>query len=518
MGMNLLSKDLLDDISSEQLPGLNVNYDSENEDHKADVYFLSTKARKASPSRPGVIIVPENGADKMDYKYLALTARDDWGYVAMVINQENTRDVLTAVKYLRAHAEDYGMDESRIAVLGFKSGGKKALKAALKGKRKAAIQLAIVVDAGKVLDNLVLLAHEGASPTLFLQASTEVSAIAQALKDNGVDVEISDKAGSEHENKIMSSFLHEYLGRGSPPGTSTTTSTTSASSNSGSGCKPCSGTAGDGCDSVEGELRLTQLNDDSAGLLEIFRNGEWYGMCGDTFSFDDFFDDDRFDTTGNAKVACRQLGFSDGGAWWFNQNTPGVDGPSFNPNFRCNGTEERLTDCMVGPDSGECSYTTRLSCFDGCPSTGTMTTTPVNFCTGSGDATRMTCDDIEEVNLLGLGNAVPKWETGCDGKHFRNWASITGTGDVMKYAVCSQRQFLAITLASCDGEELVEEDCSDEYYAFDFYYECGVYGIGVVFDSEAGKQYFGGVGVSFVDPRQDFDEFVEVFCGAGFDR
>mmetsp|Transcript_22168 Transcript_22168/g.49034 ORF Transcript_22168/g.49034 Transcript_22168/m.49034 type:complete len:552 (+) Transcript_22168:79-1734(+) len=533
MGVTLRSHDGSDDLSRKHVPGATwrvANYDSENADRTADVLFPGS----SSPSMPGLIVVPEDGADKTHYRKLAQTAYKEWGFVVMVMNPANAHAVLRAVRYLRSRAEDFGVDQSRIAVLGFKNGGRKAIKAALEGSKKTAIQLAIVVDGAKS-DGLVPLAHEGASPTLFLQTARDkkIPAIARALRAyDDVVVEISNKAGSKHENNVMKDFLDEHLGRtasppetSSPPRTSTTTTSTTSAVSTGFGCKPCSGLNGDGCDLVEGELRLTQLDDDPVGFLKIFRDGSWQGMCGEV-------------SDNMAKVACRQLGFSDGGAFVFNNDHEGLDdGPAFNPNFRCSGTEERLADCDSGPEE-ECvegsrgqepwEVRARLVCYGGCPGTEA---TPVNLCAGGAGAIPMACNDRQVINqVVGLSN-VPESETSCEAKHFRNWFTITGTGGQMKFVICHQgSQLAAISLATCEGEVMTEEDCSDSYYAFDFYYECGVYGMGVVFNSEEGKEYLGGVGTatwamdstwfggadtnSLIDPRDEFSHTVEVHCSA----
>eukprot|EP00448_Togula_jolla_P038240 CAMPEP_0170618728 /NCGR_PEP_ID=MMETSP0224-20130122/27113_1 /TAXON_ID=285029 /ORGANISM="Togula jolla, Strain CCCM 725" /LENGTH=522 /DNA_ID=CAMNT_0010944721 /DNA_START=104 /DNA_END=1672 /DNA_ORIENTATION=- len=481
-----------------EMPTIGINYGPPGalpDRHLADLFRVSRDERLRSPSRPGLIIVPEKGADKSSHQELALTAVEEWGMVAMVINYNSANDVTIAVKYLRLNAEDYGVDPNRIALLGYKKGGFKALKAALRGQKKKSVQATIIVE-GSEDDELVPLVHEGASPALFLQNDKIKSATAKALIDVGVDVKISSKAKTSGAKGVMAKFLKNYLGRDSEsPFTetsttqesttaATTSTTTSAPSLPGYGCKPCSGNSGNDCDYVDGELRLTEREGDAVGTLRIYQDGKWHAIC----DYDEF--DEQFES---AAVACRQLGFSDENAWWLNYDQAATyEAPLWLPQYKCNGTEDKLTDCPVEREDTFCltRWTARVVCNGGCPNSETTTTTPPNLCTGGGDVVPMTCGEVAQVDLWGVGKSVPEWESpDCYGEGFKNWFSVAGNGRRITVTTCGAEASTVLSLASCDGDELVEQECN-----YMLYYECGVYGSEITFRSTRDKTYLVGVG------------------------
>lgn len=96
------------------------------------------------------------------------------------------------------------------------------------------------------------------------------------------------------------------------------------------GCTPCG--ASQTCEDlvcgnpIEGDLRLLGVE----GILQVYHNGEWRGVCDDAFAAE------------AGEVACRQLGMG------FVEGYIGVTGPSDSfwlDDVVCTGTEARLTDC-----------------------------------------------------------------------------------------------------------------------------------------------------------------------------
>ena len=89
-----------------------------------------------------------------------------------------------------------------------------------------------------------------------------------------------------------------------------------------------------GC--ITGDIRLIGGNGPNEGRVEVCRNNVWGTVC-----------DDRWGAM-DATVVCRQAGFSSFGAIarvgaFFGQGR----GQIFLDEVSCNGTEERLTDCMA---------------------------------------------------------------------------------------------------------------------------------------------------------------------------
>jgi len=95
-----------------------------------------------------------------------------------------------------------------------------------------------------------------------------------------------------------------------------------------------------GPEAVDGQLRIIGYQGPHEGQLQVFHEGVWGAIC------DDFFDSDA------AEVACREMGYTNGGS----QLDSGVydyesgDSQSFwLDNVLCNGGEPRLIDCGHNP-------------------------------------------------------------------------------------------------------------------------------------------------------------------------
>jgi cysteine-rich repeat protein len=81
---------------------------------------------------------------------------------------------------------------------------------------------------------------------------------------------------------------------------------------------------------------------DGEGRLEMFRDGAWGTIC------------DSFWGLQGAQVACRELGYLDGVAAL--QDFGGGEGAFSSTGLACDGTEDRLRDCMVDPNDLDCGH------------------------------------------------------------------------------------------------------------------------------------------------------------------
>ncbi|XP_072023149.1 protein bark beetle-like [Amphiura filiformis] len=85
-------------------------------------------------------------------------------------------------------------------------------------------------------------------------------------------------------------------------------------------------------------IRLVDGSTAWEGRLELFVEGEWHSVCGNYW------------TQENARVACRQLGYSDVLNGYFYPNQPGT-GPILNYPVACKGKELDLLDCKPKEDA-----------------------------------------------------------------------------------------------------------------------------------------------------------------------
>ena len=88
----------------------------------------------------------------------------------------------------------------------------------------------------------------------------------------------------------------------------------------------------------EGDIRLVDGDSDSEGRLEVYHNELWGTVC------DDFFDLD------SARVACRQLGFTDVLSWESSFGYADANGPIGIHSVQCDGDEESLLNCSFRDD------------------------------------------------------------------------------------------------------------------------------------------------------------------------
>ena len=82
-----------------------------------------------------------------------------------------------------------------------------------------------------------------------------------------------------------------------------------------------------------GDLRLVGGEEDHEGRLEVYHNGEWGTVCDDFWGIQD------------ARVACRQLGYSNADQATRRARFGQGSGPIWMDNTQCTGREARLADC-----------------------------------------------------------------------------------------------------------------------------------------------------------------------------
>ena len=88
----------------------------------------------------------------------------------------------------------------------------------------------------------------------------------------------------------------------------------------------------------EGDIRLVDGDSDSEGRLEVYHNELWGTVCDDLFDLD------------SARVACRQLGFTDVLSWESSFSYADANGPIGIHSVQCDGDEESLLNCSFRDD------------------------------------------------------------------------------------------------------------------------------------------------------------------------
>lgn len=118
---------------------LDLPYDTLSEDQKLDIYLPRENAEKL----PVIIYIHGGGYEMGDRKYghiHKLIEALEQGYavasVSYRLSQEQVfpaavQDVRNALRFLRKHAEEYGLDESRMGIFGESAGGNLAALAAM---------------------------------------------------------------------------------------------------------------------------------------------------------------------------------------------------------------------------------------------------------------------------------------------------------------------------------------------------------------------------------------------------
>lgn len=110
---------------------LDIPYDSQSDDQKLDIYF----PEQGGDNLPLLVYIHGGGFEMGDRKYghiHKLIEGIDRGYavasVSYRLSQEKVfpaavQDVRNAIRYLRKHAAEYGVDEKRIGIFGESAGG-----------------------------------------------------------------------------------------------------------------------------------------------------------------------------------------------------------------------------------------------------------------------------------------------------------------------------------------------------------------------------------------------------------
>lgn len=122
-----------------------------------------------------------------------------------------TQDGMEAVKYVRAHAKDYGIDQHKIGITGFSAGGTETMLVTVNGSGDSAPDFAMPVYAYMATDKLKV--PEKKIPVLILHATD----------DSTVDVSCSlaifnawHKAGQKVEMHLFQEGNHGFVGSDKP--------------------------------------------------------------------------------------------------------------------------------------------------------------------------------------------------------------------------------------------------------------------------------------------------------------
>ena len=95
----------------------------------------------------------------------------------------------------------------------------------------------------------------------------------------------------------------------------------------------------------EGAVRLVGSTEPNRGRVEVYHNGEWGTVCDDKWDIND------------AKVVCRQLGYSGVAAVLGTATFGRGEGPIHFDELKCIGTEQHLIDCFhPGVGIHDCSH------------------------------------------------------------------------------------------------------------------------------------------------------------------
>ena len=198
----------------------------------------------------------------------------------------------------------------------------------------------------------------------------------------------------------------------------------------------------EGGDPTDGDLRLVGGTDDLRGRVEIYHNSEWGTVCDDSWG------------TNDAKVVCRQLGYSGGTAYsraHFGQGS----GTIWMDNVACSGSEANLKDCSFnGWGTHNCRHSedASISC------TGTIVGNQAPTFTEGTSTTR----SVEENTASGttIGSAVSATDADNDtltytlgGTDASSFSINSGTGQLSTAAALDYetKNSYSVTVTVSDG-------------------------------------------------------------------
>jgi acetyl esterase/lipase len=205
---------------------------------------LYEQSRAATPS-PVVLWIhdtnSELGSSKVPTPAAALVtpgyavASMDYRAGSGITLTDQLADAKTAVRWLRANAKNYNLDDTHVAAMGYGIGGEIASLLGTTGEVQAVVDLAGPIDKGSV--NPVAYATKNSAPTLILHGTADIKVptwdsqkLVSTLKVAGANATLELQIGATHDlgqllsplaMQTVTSFLDQQLrGARAPGGTS----------------------------------------------------------------------------------------------------------------------------------------------------------------------------------------------------------------------------------------------------------------------------------------------------------